>query len=100
MRPKPDAYCLHCGKALPWTQTHLDAMREIADCIESFNQSDRDTLQQIMPDLIAKEATPKTQVAIVKMKMLAKKGGSAFWDSTQKLLVDVVSETVKKSLFP
>lgn len=96
----PDSYCLHCGKALPWTETRFEAMREIANCIESFNQGDRELLQQILPDLIAKQGTPKTEVAIVKMKLLLKKGGITFLEGTRKLLVDVVSETASKALFP
>jgi hypothetical protein len=95
-----DSYCVHCGKALPWTETRFEAIREIADCIDSFSDIDKETLRQIMPDLIAKEGTPKTEVAIVKMKLLLKKGGSTFLESARKLLVDIVSETAQKALFP
>jgi hypothetical protein len=98
--PKPDPYCVHCGKAFPWTETHLAAVREIADYIDTFNEKDRETLEQILPDLVARESTPKTQLGIVKMKALLKKGGAGFLEATQKVLVDVVSEVVKKSLFP
>lgn len=98
--PKPDAYCLHCGKALPWTEMHLAAMREVAEYVDSFTPEDKQMLRDILPDLAAKESTPKTQLAIVKMKRLLTKGGSMFLESAQKILVDVVSETAKKTLFP
>src|ERR1700735_4377995 len=31
---KPDAHCLHCGKALPWTETRLVAVREVAKYVD------------------------------------------------------------------
>ena len=34
VHPKPDAFCLHCGKALPWTEMHFAAIREIAEYVE------------------------------------------------------------------
>jgi len=36
---------------------------------------------------------------MIKMKALLKKGGPAFLEASNKLLVDVLSEAVKKSLF-
>jgi hypothetical protein len=98
--PKPDHYCLHCGKPLPWTEIHLAAVREIAEHIETFNELDRETLNQILPDLVAGESTPKTQIGVIKMKALLKKGGADFMEAANKVLVDVVSEVVKKALFP
>jgi len=57
-------------------------------------------LALLLPDLTALESTPKTELAIVKMKSLLKKGGADFLDATKKILVDVVSDVVKKALFP
>jgi hypothetical protein len=99
-KPKPDAYCLHCGKALPWTERHLEAVREVANYIEVFTDEERNMLADILPDLVSQESTPRTQIGIVKMKLLFKKGGSIFFDAANKILVDVVSEAVRKSLFP
>jgi hypothetical protein len=98
--PIPDAYCLHCGKALPWTEARFSAIREIADYVDTLNEKDRQTLTDLLPDLIAPEGTPKTELAIVKMKSLLKKGGADFLEATRKVLVDVVSEVVNKALFP
>lgn len=97
---KPDDYCIHCGKALPWTERHLEAMREVAQLTDSLDDADRATLTDILPDLASKTATPQTQVGIVKMKKLFAKGGVAFVDVAKTILVDVVSETVKKALWP
>ncbi|QHS51725.1 DUF2321 domain-containing protein [Edaphobacter sp. 12200R-103] len=97
---EPDAYCLHCGKALPWTESKLDAVREVAKLVDGLTDNDRKTLNEILPDLISTEATPSTQVAALKMKSLVKKGGKVFAESVQKIIVDVISETAKKTLFP
>lgn len=95
-----DAYCLHCGTALPWTQAHLDAVNEIAHFIDTFDDNDRTTLKEILPDLVASAGTPRTQIGIVKMKDLLAKGTSVFAESARKILVDVMSEAARKALFP
>lgn len=97
---EPDAYCLHCGKALPWTESKLDAVREIAKLVDGLTDNDRKILNDILPDLISTEETPNTQIATLKMKSLIKKGGKVFAESVQKIIVDVISETAKKTLFP
>jgi hypothetical protein len=74
-------------------------MREIAECIPTLTSDDRQTLASILPDLLAKEPTPKTQVGIVKMKLLLKKGGGMFAESAKNILLDVISAAVSKSLF-
>jgi hypothetical protein len=100
MHPGPDAYCLHCGKPFPWTESKLAAVRAIAEESEDLDAKDRQQLDAILPDLIAKTEIPRTQLAIVKLKKLIKKGGSAFAEALRKTLIDVVSESVKKVLFP
>lgn len=67
---------------------------------DTLNDTDRGELELILPDLVSGQSTPKTQLGIVKMKILMKKGGAAFVETVQKVLVDVISETVKKALFP
>lgn len=98
--PRRDAYCLHCGRRFPWTESQLAAVRAIAEESEDLDAEDTERLDAILPDLIAKTETPQTQLAIVKFKKLVKKGGSAFAEALRKTLVDVFSESVKKILFP
>ena len=98
--PRPDAYCLHCGKPFPWTESKLTAVRAIAEQSEDLDAEDRKQLDTLLPDLIAKTETPRTQLAIVKLKKLIKKGGIAFAEALRKTLIDVVSESVKRVLFP
>ena len=72
----------------------------MAEETEDLDAEDREQLDAILPDLIVKTETPRTQLAIVKLKKLIKKGGSAFAEALRKTLVDVLSESVKKVLFP
>lgn len=97
--PTPDAFCLHCGKALPWTQSRLDAMLEIAKYTDSFSEEDFETLKDILPDLIRKDTLPTTELSIVKMKLLLTTYGPAFAESVQRVLFDVAMERTFKALF-
>ena len=96
----PDAYCLHCGKPFPWTRSRFDALREIAAECDELSVRDREQLSELLPDLIAKTETPRTQLAIVQIKKLVTKGGKVFAAAVRKVVVDVGSESVKKILFP
>jgi hypothetical protein len=98
--PQPDAHCLHCGKPFPWTESRIEAVRAIAVECEDLTLTDRKELNEILPDLIARTETPKTQLAIVRVKKLLTKGGSVFAEAVRKTLVDVVSESVRKILTP
>jgi hypothetical protein len=94
------AYCLHCGRPFPWTESKLVAARAIAEESDDLDAEDREQLDAILPDLIAKTETPRTQLAIVRLKKLTKKGGSAFAEALRKTLIDVVSESVRNVLLP
>jgi len=96
----PEAYCLHCGRPFPWTQASVDSLRAIAAVSEGLNEEDRAQLADILPDLISRSETPRTQFAAIKLKALLKKGGSVFAEAAHKIIVDVTSETIKKILVP
>ena len=91
------AYCQHCGTAYPWTGARLDAAKELADTFEKLSENERQQLQQSLDDLT--RDTPRTKVAESKFKRLIKKAGTDAYDGMKGILVEVVSETVKKSLF-
>lgn len=93
----PPAFCHSCGKPLPWTQRRLDAARELADELEGLNEEEREKLKGSLDDLL--RDTPKTPVAEARFKRLMKKAGQEAYNGMRAILVDVVSEVVKKSLF-
>jgi hypothetical protein len=47
---------------------HLAAVLEVAQHIDELSDEDRKVLRDLLPDIAAEIATPRTQVGIVKMK--------------------------------
>lgn len=91
------SYCHNCGTAFPWTVSSLEAARELADEFDGLTQEEKEQLKSSFPDLV--KNTPKTTVAETRFKKLMKKAGSEAYDGMKSILVDVVSEAVKKSVF-
>lgn len=94
--PVPN-YCAHCGNAYPWTKRAIDSAKELINFSKKLNDKEKQQLAESIPDLISD--TPRTKIAIVKFKLLSKKAGSTIASGLHDILVDVVSETVKKTLF-
>jgi len=90
--------CGKCGKAHPWTETALAAAKEYADEIDELSTEDKIALKGTFDDLTVE--TPRTQLALSRFTKLAKKMGPPALETLQKILVDIVAETVKKTLFP
>lgn len=70
----------------------------MADELDELQLDERELLKSSLEDLI--RDTPKTQVAIVRFKKLLPKAGRGAAEAMRKLLIDVVSEAVKKSIWP
>lgn len=94
--PVPN-YCVHCGNAYPWTKTAIESATELINLSNDLNNDEKQQLVETVPDLFAD--TPRTKTAIVKFKLLSKKAGAAIASGLHDILVDVVSEAVKKSLY-
>lgn len=91
------SYCYNCGEAYPWTVASLEAAAELADELEGLSLEERQQLKDSFPDLV--RDTPKAIVAETRFKKLMKKAGSEAYDGMKSILINVVSEAVKKSLF-
>lgn len=91
------SYCHNCGTAFPWTASSLEAAAELADELDELSSEEKEQLKNSFPDLV--KNTPKTVVAETRFKKLMKKAGAEAYDGMKSILVDVVSEAVKKSLF-
>ncbi|WP_312461134.1 DUF2321 domain-containing protein, partial [Proteiniclasticum sp.] len=92
------SYCFKCGKPFPWTLSALEATKEILLLSEVFDSDDLKTVDETYRDLII--STPKTQVAAMKFKILLGKAGKATSDAIYQVMVDVLSEAVKKTIWP
>jgi hypothetical protein len=54
-------------------------------------------LGQSLDDLVA--SSPKTEVASLRFKKIMKKVGKESYDSVKTIVTDLVSESIKKTLF-
>jgi len=63
---KVPPYCHNCGQAYPWTRAALEAAGELIMEAESFSDTDKEKLTSSLPFIMIE--TPKTQLAITRMK--------------------------------
>jgi hypothetical protein len=94
---KIPSYCFKCGSPYPWTTTLLDTARTIVHEDELLQDEQITEWCDCFPDIICQ--TPKTQLALIRYKKMVDKAASTTVNALKDLLVDVVSETIKKQLF-
>ncbi len=63
-----------------------------------LSSADRELLKKSLDDLI--RDTPQTIVAVQRVKILLSKGAKPTLEAFRSILVNIVTESVKKSLFP
>ena len=97
MSEKAPAFCHNCGKPYPWTESKLKAADELADEIENLKPEEKDVLKKSLDDLI--KDSPNAQVAALRFKKLIAKAGGTVGNFFKDLLVDVLSEAIKKSIW-
>lgn len=91
------SYCHNCGKPYPWTVASLEAARELADELDILSKEEQQQLKDTFPDLT--KNTPKTVVAETRFRKLMKKAGGEAYEGMKSILIDVLSEAAKKSVF-
>lgn len=90
-------FCSKCGQAYPWTEEKLKAANELADLLDELSEEERNQLKISLDDLV--KDGPRTVVATTKFKRILSKTGPEIVSGFREILVDVVSETVKKSIW-
>ncbi len=91
-------YCKHCSKPYPWTELVINTTEEILSLDDAITENDKSLINDSISDLLVD--TPKTKLAIAKFKKGLSSTSSIVKDSLRELLVDVISETAKKAIFP
>ena len=91
------AYCLGCGKPYPWTEKRVQAAKELADEIAHLKPQERELLKRSIDDLLTD--TPRTHLAIARFKRLIAKAGPEAEAALREILVQVVSEAVRKAIW-
>lgn len=97
VKKKIPYYCNNCGKPYPWTNALIKNVDMILSLDSSISSIDKDFVTSSIPHFI--NETPTTPVSVVKTKTILTKASTIVKDSMYKILIDVVSESVKKSLF-
>ncbi|WP_231296902.1 DUF2321 domain-containing protein [Mammaliicoccus sciuri] len=90
-------YCHECGSAYPWTEKILDNAIELVSLDEQLSEEHKSIIKNAIPDLIIE--SPTTPVAQAKYKKYMTRASDYVQEGSRNLLIDVVSEAVKKSLF-
>ncbi len=78
--------------------TTLEAAAELVEEMDGLSDDERKALSSSLDDLV--RDTPRTPAAAAKFKRLIGKAGSTVAAEFRALLVDVISETAKKLLYP
>jgi len=92
------SYCKYCSNPYPWTELVINTTKEILSLEDGITESDKSLINDSIPDLLVD--TPKTNLAIAKFKKGLASTSVIIKDSLRELLVDVISETAKKAIFP
>jgi len=93
----PPNFCHKCGEPYPWTAKKMEAFKEMADELDELTPQEKEKLKTSLDDIVAE--TPKTELAGLKFKKILGKLGKDSYGGVKNILVDIASETVKKSLF-
>ena len=91
------AFCYKCGKPFPWTDARLRAAKDLADELDDLTSDQRESLKKSLDDLVRE--TPSTRVAETRFKKIMRKAGTDSYEGMRSLLKDIVSETVRKTIF-
>jgi hypothetical protein len=91
----PPAYCHQCGVPYPWTQTKIETAVELAAQVET-DAHELEMIRQSIEDLATE--TPRTPLAIVRIKRLWAKSEEVIRPAIGKIFMDIASEAIQKQL--
>jgi len=90
-------FCHECGDPYPWTAQALTAARELIEGVDGLSDDDRHAASSDLEDLI--RDTPRTPVAAARFSAVLSKVGGATAAAMQDLLMDVVAESAKRTIW-
>ena len=91
-------FCPDCGRPYPWTEAKLKAAQELSDELDNLSPEERSLLKKSLDDIV--RDTPQAPVAVTRFKRLVTKAGKPAADAFRDILVDILSEAIKKSIWP
>lgn len=96
--PKYDrpAYCKNCGEPYPWTAAALESASMLIQEDDKLNADLQEKTIEILPDIITE--TPKTNLAVVRLKKVLSAAGRFTADSLRQFAIDFGCELAKQQL--
>lgn len=94
----PPNYCADCGKPYPWMKSKLESIQELIEFNDKLSDDEKNYMANNLTSLTVD--TPKTKVTATKFKQYLHEVGQSTAESFREILVDVLSETAKKIIFP
>jgi Uncharacterized protein conserved in bacteria len=95
--PSAPSFCPECGRSFPWTERRLAVAKELADDLDGLSPDEKLKLRGALDDLV-KEG-PKAEPAQFRFKQIMKKVRREGYDMMKKVVTDLVSESVRKSIY-
>ena len=92
------SFCPDCGSLYPWTEAKLKAAKDLSDELENLSLEERDLLKKSIDDIV--RDTPQTPVATTRFKKLVAKAGPVAADMYREILLPLLSEAIKKQIWP
>jgi hypothetical protein len=93
----PPSYCPNCGKAYPWTDSKIEALKELIELDDKNTDAEKAALAADLPDLV--RDTARTQVAATRFQKFLVKAASGTASAIRDIVVDIASEAAKKTIF-
>lgn len=91
------AYCCHCGAPFPWTEESIRSAVELLAEELQLGKEEVTQLEQSVRDVTSD--TPRTPLGTARLKRSLAKAGKETAGAVRDVLVDVVSESVKKAIW-
>jgi|AntAceMinimDraft_17_1070374.scaffolds.fasta_scaffold83186_2 hypothetical protein len=94
----PPSYCYKCGHPFPWTEQKIQVAIELSKEEGQLTDDDVKELEESIKEIISD--TPRTQLGASRFKRMMNKLGKPTAQAVRDILVDLVSETAKKIIWP
>ena len=90
-------FCDNCGNPFPWTQIKLKAASELVHLSSDLSSEEKDDFNINIVDLV--NESPNIPAAQIKVKKYLGKVGKDVAQGIRDILVDLISETVKRAIW-
>lgn len=90
-------FCPNCGKPYPWTEASLKLSFELTDELDELSADEKVTLKASIQEMI--KESPNAVVAQTRFKKITAKVGKESLSALKEILVGVLSDAIKKTIF-